>query len=171
MLTKEYLIEHFSYKDGILYHKPKKEITGYDRRFNRLNAGKEAGTLHHTGYKILRVFGKHIGVHRLVFMYHHGYMPDVIDHLNQDRSDNRIENLVASDVVSNGRNRRLNKNNTSGAAGVIAPKGYRKKWRAQIKIKGKQICLGWFEDKFEAICARKSAEKKNSFSERHGFNG
>ncbi|HJB28112.1 MAG TPA: AP2 domain-containing protein [Candidatus Blautia faecavium] len=55
--------------------------------------------------------------------------------------------------------RKINNNNTSGVRGVSYRKN-RGKWRAYIKIKRKNIHLGNFDTKEDAIAARKAAEEK-----------
>lgn len=61
----------------------------------------------------------------------------------------------------------LFRTNISGVAGVHFRK-CRNKWRARIMVDGIDIHLGHFSDKFEAICARKSANNKYGFHENHG---
>lgn len=56
-------------------------------------------------------------------------------------------------------NRRLNKNNKSGHVGVHFNK-QRQKWRADIKRDGKQIYLGTFGNKADAIAARQDVERE-----------
>ena len=63
--------------------------------------GVVTGTLIGGGYlgTGIRVDGKTMRVlmHRMVFLLAHGYLPETVDHINGDRSDNRIENLRAAD--------------------------------------------------------------------------
>ena len=129
--------------------------------------GIEVGTLHHGGYLVHTINGKQYNLHRLVFLYFHGYMPAMVDHYDQDKTNNSISNLVPSSVKHNGMNRRLNKNNTSGCVGVVWDKR-RGKWKAQIKVDGSQISLGSFISKGDAISCRKQAEKKYGFCLNHG---
>lgn len=136
-------------------------------RFNKQYAGHEIGTMHHTGYLVHTIKGKQYGLHRLIFMYHHGFMPEMVDHYDQNKLNNAISNLVPSDVVHNGMNRKINKNNTSGCVGVVWQKS-RNKWRAQIKVIGKQITIGEFTDKQDAINARLKKEKEIGFCSNHG---
>jgi len=61
----------------------------------------------------------------------------------------------------------MQNNNTSGVTGVYWNKRDRK-WQAMIKVNNKQIHLGYFEGKTEAITARKIAEIKYGFHPNHG---
>jgi hypothetical protein len=80
-----------------------------------------------------------------------------IDHRNRDGLDNRRSNLRL--VTSTGQilNRGLNKNNTSGVKGVTWDRS-KAKWAARIGVRYRTRHLGYFEDKCDAIQARRSAE-------------
>lgn len=129
--------------------------------------GLSVGTLHHGGYLVHTINGKQYNLHRLIFLYFHGYLPPMIDHFDQCKTNNAISNLVPSNVRHNGMNRRLNKNNTSGCIGVVWQKS-RGKWKAQIKVNGKQISIGSYLDKQDAVNARKEAEQRYGFCVNHG---
>lgn len=166
-MKQERLLDLFDYRGGRLFHKRRIESSAYDARFNRLFSGRAIGTKHHTGYLVHTVDERQYGVHRLVFCYHKGYMPDCIDHENQDKTDNRIENLIDSSPKHNGMNRKRNANNKSGVVGVYFD-NRRKKYKAQIKVSGRQMTIGYFSTLEQAAEARKAAELKHGFSVRHG---
>jgi len=88
----------------------------------------------------------------------------VIDHINNDSFDNRIENLRCVTRSENLRNKnnKLSKNNTSGIKGVHLHKNRGKVtgWTAQITYRGKCIYIGHFSKKEDAIRARKLLEKE-----------
>lgn len=67
-------------------------------------------------------------VHRIIYEIHYSEIQEgfVIDHINRDPSDNRIENLRAVPYAINSRNKRISKNNKTGLTGVH--KGTDKKW-------------------------------------------
>ena len=128
----------------------------------------KAGSVNGKGYRQITIDYKLYQVHRLAFLYMTGEWPkDQLDHINHIRTDNRWLNLREATCQENQRNRTKNKDNTSGVTGV-----YRhtvtQQWYSQIKDGGKNKYLGYFTDKFEAICARKSAEVKYGFHENHG---
>jgi hypothetical protein len=82
-----------------------------------------------------------------------------IDHINGDKLDNRIENLRITTAENNAKNKGKYSNNTSGYKGVIWMKD-RQKWRAVLKLNGRNIIGGNFEDKLEAAKAYNELAKK-----------
>lgn len=84
-----------------------------------------------------------------------------IDHIHDknSRHDNRKSNLRIANASTNGMNRDIRSNNTSGCTGVNFDKRSGK-WRARIKINGREIELGKFKEKEDAIKVRKEAEEK-----------
>lgn len=98
-------------------------------------------------------------VHRLVFLFHHGYLPNLIDHVDQDSSNNKVENLRESDKIGNVYNTGLFSHNKSGFRGVSWCKNG-KKWTARFKHNGKYEFLGYFELKEDAYEARLKREKE-----------
>ena len=81
------------------------------------------------------------------------------DHINRNPLDNRKENLRPATIQENNINRSIQSNNTSGFIGVYFDK-HCNKWIAQIKKNRKNIHLGVFQNKEEAIYARLQAELK-----------
>ena len=83
-------------------------------------AGREAGSADEKGYVRIRISAAtSIRAHRLVWLWHFGEWPPCqIDHINQVKADNRIENLRLATNGQNKANCRTYKNNTSGYKGV-----------------------------------------------------
>ena len=101
--------------------------------------------------------------HRLVYLWHFGYVPKEIDHINGDKRDNRIENLREANRSQNMRNVKLKRNNTSGAKGVCWSKE-KNKWVVRVSVNKKTIHCGYYED-FE-LAALVSAEAIDKY---HGY--
>ena len=104
-------------------------------------AGSVAGSINAKGHVNLQVDRKMYAAHQVVYLMHHGYIPDEIDHCNRDKTDNRIENLRPATSSQNKGNIGLLRNNQSGYRGV-SQNSRSGKWHAQIKICGRQTYLG-----------------------------
>lgn len=142
-----------------------------DKACNAWNArypGETAGTFHRSsGYWIITINNCPHGAHRLAWLWVHGWLPKELDHVNQDRIDNRICNLREVSHRDNGRNRRLSRNNTSSISGV-SWSSKEQKWRATIRVNYKHLNIGVFSSLDAAARARKSAERKYGFHRNHG---
>jgi hypothetical protein len=91
-----------------------------------------------------------------------------VDHINHDRSDNRMSNLRDVSQKTQSQNQSRRSDNKSGHCGIEEIKGKRgSTWRATIR-EGKQIYLGSFKTLEKAIAARKAAEVKYGFHPLHG---
>jgi hypothetical protein len=135
MLTKESLLETFEYKDGILYWKKANRPS-----FN----GKEAGWVNTNGYKRVFVDGKQHHIHRVIYMMFYGEMPKVIDHIDGNPLNNRIENLRGATRAENALNSKLQSRNTSGCKNVTWSKD-RKKWIVYVKVNKKATYFGQYD--------------------------
>jgi len=143
MITQARLRELFTYADGKLVRK----------------SGVIAGSVNKRGYRIICVDHKLQKAHRLVFLYHHGYLPPQVDHINGDKDDNRIENLRAADNSKNMMNRKAMRNNTSGHKNVYWDKEFGK-WAVKIRLNKKLHNLGRFNDMNEAVAAAHTGREK-----------
>ena len=157
---------------GVLTWKPIEAKDRADAMYNGKYAGKQAGTVKKNssrkGYRDLFIKGRSVCAHRLVWWFHYGVWPEkTLDHINQDRDDNRITNLREVDTETQSRNRGRNKLNTSGVTGVHYDDRIGK-WVSRINAGGVRVLLGSFEDFFDAVCARRSAELKYGYSSIHG---
>ena len=90
-----------------------------------------------------------------------------IDHINGDRTDNRIDNLRLVTRQDNMRNAKVYKTSKTGVPGVCWSKA-KQRWRAYVVDSYKQTHLGYYTDWFEAVCARMSANNKYGFHPNHG---
>ena len=111
----------------------------------------------------------HYLAHRIAWLLHTGEDPGdmQIDHIDGQRDRNNFSNLRLVDNQGNAMNQRKRSNNKSGITGVYWH-SRDEIWEAKIGVNGKLKNLGSFDDKFEAICARKSAEKRIGYHENHG---
>ena len=133
----------------------------------KIKAGQKAGTVK-GGYAVVRIQYVQFYMHRLAWLYVKGVWPShEIDHENGKRSDNRFNNLRDVTSGENKKNMATRSDNVSGVSGVSwLP--HRSKWRVRISHNKKEIHLGMFAKKEDAIAARKTAEKQHGFHENHG---
>lgn len=131
----------------------------YDMR--RVPADGVAGMLCSDGYRRIGINKKQYPAHRIVWLHAYGELPDCdIDHINHDRSDNRIENLRLATRSENVHAQRILPRNTSGYRGVHWSKED-KRWIAQIKIGGKGYHIGSFQNPEDASAAYQAASAKH----------
>jgi citrate synthase len=144
------MLTQSSLKENLHYNK----TTGC---FTRLSNGKIAGCLDKDGYVIIKINKKNMKAHRLAWLYVHGEFPEEqIDHINRDRSDNRIENLRCVSAQENSYNK--SKYSNSGYCVGVTWSGTSNKWHSRISVDKKEIHLGYFELYSDALNARKNAE-------------
>lgn len=90
-------------------------------------------------------------VHKLVAISFLNHKPCglkfVIDHINNDKLDNRLENLQ---IITNIQNLRKNKGMFSSKYKVVDYVISKKKWSSFIWIDNKRTNLGYFETELEA---------------------
>lgn len=120
------------------------QLTGIMTWKTRHNNNKRGGKIQN-GYVRIKIEGRFYEGHRVAWALHYGAWPDVeIDHEDGNKANNSIKNLRIATKLQNQRNRRLQKNNTTGYKGVIKHNGT-EKWGAQIRFGGRQHRLGTFE--------------------------
>ena len=86
-----------------------------------------------------------------------------VDHINEDKGDNRAINLRWATNAENQRNiTKLRCTNTSGFVGITSRKykGEHCKWRVRISFNGERINIGDFDDWNDAVLAREKAERE-----------
>jgi hypothetical protein len=135
--------EFFKYEDGNLYWlHPKIGRT----------LSKPVGTLNGHGYMLVKVANKVYPTHRVIWEMHNGDIPDglYIDHIDRNRTNNRIENLRLATRQENSRNR-------------LAKGFYWNKpaqlWLASIKSSDKSTHLGFYDNIIDARAAYLSARR------------
>lgn len=119
---------------------------------NRNPVGSEAGTLQSAGYRNVTIDGQRYLAHRLAWFHVYGVWPKEIDHINRDRTDNRLANLREASRSQNNVNITRRSDNKSGVTGVTWHNGSQK-WRAVCHVNGKQVQIGMFDSIEEAATA------------------
>jgi hypothetical protein len=119
----------------------------------------EAGYTQNEGYRQVRVGDKIYMTHRIIWLMEYGTHPEQIDHIDHDRSNNRLENLRDVPQWKNQHNTILRVDNTSGVKGVFYNKGM-DRWQVRIQVNNTSIHLGTFDSFESATLARENAEKQ-----------
>ena len=130
--------------------------------WNTNYAGKEAFTAQDgNGYHYGHIFGIPFKAQRVAWAISEGeWPPNKLDHRDRNRGNNRLRNLRPATTGQNNMNRSANRSNATGYKGV----GWHKsagRYRAVIKVDGKQIHLGHFDDPAVAAEAYKVAARKH----------
>jgi hypothetical protein len=134
--SQEKLQELFEYKDGQLLWKV---------RQGRGKKGASAGCFTNYPYKQVRIDGVMHSLHRLIFVYHHGYCPDVIDHADGNALNNDILNLREATQSENCLNKKLSATSSTKIKNVCWYSKL-KRYRVGFEISGKYKHFGYYED-------------------------
>jgi hypothetical protein len=137
MITQELVKELFEYRDGVLFNKV--------YRSSNAQVGMRSGKVRPDGYAVVSIKEKLFYIHRLIFLYHHGHMPECVDHIDNSPLNNRIENLREATRSQNSTNMVMRKSNTSGFKNVYWDKKT-KKWFVQIRVNKKSKSFGSYHD-------------------------
>ena len=155
--SPEELRDHFCYEPetGLMFS-----------RTNRRNCkpGDVVGTRDRQGYIVTSLYKRMMRIHRMAWAMTYGRWPvALIDHINGNKSDNRISNLRESTNSENKQNIGKSAANRSGFLGVSFHKKTGK-WAANIKLGGQSKYLGVFQSPADASAAYQAAK-----SEMHPF--
>jgi hypothetical protein len=155
MITQTYLKQIFDYCDGNLIWKVKPAA--------RVKIGDKVGSLNAQGRLCTRIKSKSYLIHRLIFMWHHGFLPEFIDHIDNNPLNNRIKNLRCATRKQNNQNAKMPVTNTSGVKNVFL---HKETQRWQVLISGKYF--GLYKDKELAeLVAMEARDKLHKEFARH----
>jgi hypothetical protein len=133
------LLEYFLYEGGHL-------VNRVDRS-SRAKKGRSFGTVDANGYVTGYVDGRKYYEHRLIWKLHYNTEPDLLDHINGDKQDNRIENLQ---VLSN-RENIAKSHNRSLPTNIYR---YGECFRVRLQINGVERHVGIYANLEDAVHAR-----------------
>lgn len=156
-LTAQRLREllHYDPQTGVF---TRLETTSFQRK--RL-IGKPCGCISKgNGYIAISVDGRSYRGHRLAWLYVHGEWPAVVDHINRNRSDNRIDNLRNVTQAINVQNSETPMPSSKSGIRGVSWSVERKRWVAAISVNNKVRPLGRFMTQAEAHAAYLKARKE-----------
>ena len=156
IVTAEQLREKFAYdrETGAFY-----QNRDFGSRYKQGDRADHPAHSRLAGYRFVSIINQKVLAHRAAWLYVYGEFPSMhIDHINGDRSDNRISNLR---IVSHKQNienqRKPSKRSTTGFLGVHKHQG---KFRASITVNRKRVHIGMFDTPESAHAAYVEAKRK-----------
>ena len=100
-------------------------------------AGCTGGT--EKDYVKVKIRGWEYAVHRLVYLWHTGESPRIVDHIDHNRQNNRIENLRSARPSDNSRNALLRNDAKLRVKGVTYRPEKNKPYIAELRVMGKRV--------------------------------
>jgi hypothetical protein len=133
-LIPQELLDKLEYRDGELYWLESR---------GKVKSGGLAGYITPHGRKAV-FFNKVLYYsHRIIYTMTHGCCPDILDHINGDRLDNRVENLRPATTTQNHQNRRAHTKNNTGHKNIYFR---RDKYEVAFNVNGKRMNFGTYFD-------------------------
>jgi len=161
-MTKDLANSIFKYVDGKLIWKV---------NVKRAKIGQLAGTKDKR-YSYVKYNNIKYLTHRIVFLMHNGYLPIMVDHINGNTFDNRIENLREATPTQNAMNRPVINKNKLGSANVHWV-NKSNKYRVRLSVDGKRKCFGYYDTIELASMVAEQARQKyyGNFAYKGDLNG
>lgn len=139
---KAAIAEWFYYSEGSLF---------WLRNTRRIKAGNIAGSVETDGYRRIRFKGRKLYAHRLIWILHNNTHPELIDHIDGDRSNNAISNLRPASKSLNAINSKLFCSNNVTKTRGVQKSGNR--YVARLWLDGIRLNLGSYASISEAEAA------------------
>ena len=141
---------------SVLDYDPETGLFYWKNTVRHSRKGMKAGVSNNKKAIIIGIDGRLMSAHRLAYLWMTGSIPEEIDHIDRNPSNNAWLNLRPANTAENKRNRGIPRNNTSGYKGVFWDQ---KKWRSAIKVDYQRKYLGSFDTAEEAARAYDAAAR------------
>lgn len=154
--SRKELVKRSRYSDGKLFYRC--WVSGLSKSW----IGKEAGFIHHSGRRCIRIDGKEFAASRVIWTIKKGRIPKgkEIDHKDRDKTNDKISNLRIVTRALNMRNKPIYKSNSSGYKGVSLHKETGR-WRPYCCVNGKTFFNGLYSNIEEAARAAARLRSKH----------
>lgn len=120
-----FINENMRYQDGDFFWTNASRMKGI---------GTKVGTPDKRGYIRTEIKHRKYAVHKLIYLIHYGIFPELIDHIDGNIANNRIENLRECTLSQNQFNTKIRKDSKSGVKGVYFTNNA---WISAIRANGK----------------------------------
>lgn len=178
-LTKQYLQQFYDYdpETGVIRHAHRADHLfshpSGAAKYKKHYEGTVAGCLVNDGprqYITINLGGRELKAHRVAWIMCNGEIPEglVIDHVNGDGTDNRLENLRVVTTSDNSANSTISKRNKTGITGVSFNRKTERYVVSICRNSQPKLLSQSLQDFFEACCMRKSAEIRFDYHPNHG---
>ena len=135
----------WTYRNGFLYW-------NIDVNWD-IKSGSKAGFIKKNGYYVIKYQYKGYLAHRLIYLMHHGVLPEFLDHIDQDPGNNDISNIREATTSQNQKNK-VKRGGCSSHHNGITWHSRDKYWLARgPSIDGKRKFIGRFDSEIEAAQA------------------
>lgn len=128
----------------------------WSRTKGRAKKGEEVGWVSKHGYRECSIEGKRRKVHHVIWYLVNGVWPDMLDHINGNKLDNRIENLRPCSYAENARNRSKTERELPRNVYPAKTKG---KFKVSLQVNGKHHSFGVFDSLEMADTVAKQARE------------
>lgn len=110
-------------------------------------------------YRRVKINGWDYAVHRVIYLWHYGESPQVVDHIDRDKRNNRIENLRAATIAQNAWNVDIRTDGKVPYKGITYRPEKKKPWIFELRANGKRVIHQSFSSLKEAVAAAREARR------------
>ena len=130
---------------------------------------RKVGSANPDGYVYIGYNRRYLSAHRIVFLLNNGYLPEIVDHVDCNPSNNAISNLRAANKSTNGMNKKLRCDSTTGVKNVTWHK-LRSRWQVSLSVNKKRKTIGYFADiELAELVATEARNKYHGEFANHGL--